>query len=204
MAKTMDMLRQEHGAITKLLDVIEKQFKNFTQKGTANFDIIDTVLNFLLRYPDSYHHPKEDLIFRKLCARDPSAEKIVGDLEKEHKELEALTRVLATLTHNIYMTVSLGIRNTDLQESFIREAQNFVAFYRRHVEAEEKSFFPAALESLAPEDWAEIDAHAIGREDRLLIDKKFGRRVEILLDYIDRLEHIDSEADSWIKSMNTA
>ncbi len=200
----MDMLRQEHAAITKLLDVIERQVKIFNQKGTSNFDIIDTVLNFFLRYPSLYHHPKEDFIFCKLCARDPGAEKIVGDLQKEHKDLEALTRELATLTHNICMTVSLGIRNTDLQESFIHAAQNYVAFSRRHMEVEEKRFFPAALESLAPEDWAEIDAHATGREDRLLIDKKFGRRVEILLDYIDRLEHIDSEADSWIKSMNTA
>ena len=52
-------------------------------------------------------------------------------------------------------------------------ARDFLESYRDHMTMEEEVFFPLAEETLAPEDWARIDAKVSDRDDPL-----FGERVE--------------------------
>jgi hemerythrin-like domain-containing protein len=166
-AETMRLLCEEHANLAKLLYVLERQVEAFNAGGQPDYDIIEGVIAYCLSFPDLCHHPKEDLLYRKLVTIDPDAADEMADLEVAHEELAALTRKFASTIHQV-------LHDPDAQRvTFARVAQDFLYLYRRHIEMEETAFFPAALKALGPEDWAEIDAQVSDREDPL-----FGAKVE--------------------------
>jgi hypothetical protein len=57
-----------------------------------------------------------------------------------------------------------------------RLVHNFIEHQRQHMQNEERSLFPAAVEALLPEGWAEIDARMKNPQDPLfndVIEKKY-------------------------------
>ncbi len=66
MIELIEALRQEHSDIARLLDAIDLQVNG----GSPDFGLLHEILEYLLTYPDQYHHPKEDLIYRALCRHD--------------------------------------------------------------------------------------------------------------------------------------
>jgi hemerythrin-like domain-containing protein len=82
----IEVLRQEHWNIESLLRVLEQELSIFERGDRPDYEVIVAVINYFKDYPDSCHHPKEDLIVAKLKARDPSKAATIGDLEAEHRE----------------------------------------------------------------------------------------------------------------------
>jgi hemerythrin-like domain-containing protein len=79
--------RQEHCNIESLLRVLEQELSVFERGDRPDYNVILAVINYFKDYPDSCHHPKEDLIVEKLKARDPLKAATIGDLEAEHREV---------------------------------------------------------------------------------------------------------------------
>ena len=166
MSKTLDLLHGEHAHLAKLLKLLDRQVVRFGAGERPEYEIISGVIDYCLEFPDQCHHPKEDLIFRRLHLRDPQAAESVGDLEREHEELASLTRKLAS-------AVSRVLAEEELPRAYVMSlAQEFVGRYRQHIKMEEQLFFPAAERALTPEDWSEIDARVADHVDPL-----FGREV---------------------------
>jgi hemerythrin-like domain-containing protein len=86
MTYVIEVLRQEHRNIEKLLRVLEREFSVFDRGGRPNYEAVLGVIEYFKDYPNSCHHPKEDAIFEKLMSRDPTAAAKIGDLHAEHKE----------------------------------------------------------------------------------------------------------------------
>src|SRR5499427_9406560 len=86
MSYLIEVLRQEHCNIEKLLRVLERELSVFDRGDRPDYEVVLAVINYLKDYPDSCHHPKEDIIVEKLKARDPIAAAAIGDLEAEHQE----------------------------------------------------------------------------------------------------------------------
>lgn len=80
MVEVMDRLQREHRNIAKLLNALEHQLAIFDTAETPDYDVLVGIGDYFIGFPGRCHHPKEDLIFRKLRARDPEAAEIVGDL----------------------------------------------------------------------------------------------------------------------------
>jgi len=171
---------RDHANLAKLLDAAERQLALYEQGETPDYDIILGVIDYCLNYPDLYHHPKEDLILRRLRQRDPEAARAVGDLEDEHRALGALTRRFAGAVNNILGDAEMP---RDALQTIARE---FLTSYRAHMHMEEQVFLPAARRALDPSDWAEIDAQLTHREDPL-----FGTERE------DRYRSLRKEILSW-------
>ena len=92
MVAILRKLRAEHDDLTRVLDVLEQEVKSYERRGRINRDIVGDVLDYCRGYPALCHHPKEDLIYRKLrLAAEPAAMDTVGDLLVEHETLAALT-----------------------------------------------------------------------------------------------------------------
>lgn len=165
--RVVEVLKREHANLTRILDLLEREIDTFDRAGRPDYEIVEAILAYCLGYPDACHHPKEDAVLSKLRARDPDAAAAVGDLEGEHRELAALTRRLADSVDQVLMEV-------ELPRGWLTDAgRRFVAAYRRHMEQEEATFFPAAVRALTPQDWAEIAERTIDPEDPL-----FGARTE--------------------------
>lgn len=127
-------------------------------------DLLHEIVEYCLTYPDQYHHPKEDLIYKTLSARDPGRAPAIDDLEAEHEELAALTREFATVIERARAAASDGAAE---DEGLRPMARAFLEYYRRHMEREERDFYPDAAGALSPEDWAEIEAQVTDPTDPL-------------------------------------
>src|ERR1700687_1317225 len=101
MTEIIDTLREEHRNIEKLLLVLERELCVFDRGEGPDYQVVRSVIEYFQNYPDSCHHPKEDMIFEKLKARDPIAAASVGDLEAEHqkgsKRLRRVTRTIDSI-----------------------------------------------------------------------------------------------------------
>lgn len=161
MSDVIDALREDHANLAKLLNAVERQIALFDQGEAPDYDIIQGAIEYCLSYPDLYHHPREDLVFARLCERDPGAVEKLGDLMAEHRDLAAVTERFAEAVRNILQDLEVP------REALDRTARRFIAFYRDHMAREEEVFFPAALEHLTRADWAEIDARMAARHDPL-------------------------------------
>jgi len=152
MTKIIEILREEHRNIEDLLLVLEQELNVFDRNEQPDYEILQAVISYFQDYPDCCHHPKEDMIFEKLKARDPVAAGSVGDLEAEHQnEGKRLQRVAQ-------MIRSILTHHEVLRPTFDDIMRDFIEHERKHMEMEERVLFPAAVNALQPEDWAGIDA----------------------------------------------
>ena|SRR6516164_1343982 len=152
MARMIELLRAEHRDIEQLLNVLEGELEVFERRERPDYEVIQTIISYFQDYPDCCHHPKEDMIFDKLKARDSPKAKGIGDVEAEHRqETERLDRV-ARIVRNVLLDREIA------RQTFSEVMRDFIDQQRVHMAMEERTLFPAAENALRPEDWREIDA----------------------------------------------
>jgi hemerythrin-like domain-containing protein len=159
MTYMIELLRQEHYNIESLLRVLEQELSVFERGDRPDYEVILEVINYFKDYPDSCHHPKEDLIIEKLKARDPLRAAIIGDLEAEHREGAKRLRRLT-------LAVERVLSDQDILRQTVDDIiGDFIKHERQHMTMEERVVFPAALSALRPEDWADIAKKLADRDD---------------------------------------
>ena len=167
----IEVLRQEHRNIEKLLQVLEQELSVFDRGDRPEYEVIVRVFDYFQEYPDSCHHPKEDMIFDKLKSRDPAAVEKMADLRAEHEEETNRLRLAAQAVDRV-----LG--DQDLVRETVSEIiHDFIAHQRQHMKMEEQIFFPSALNALQPSDWADIALKLADRCDPLNgpdLEQQFG------------------------------
>jgi len=161
MAYMIEMLRQEHRNIEKLLRVLDRELSVFDRGGRPDYAIVLAVIDYFEDYPDTCHHPKEDFIFERLKVRDAAAAAEIGDLEAEH--LEGAKRL-----RRVAQTIEAVLNDQDLvRDAASNTIHEFIDRERLHMMMEERIVFPAALKALRASDWAEIALKLADREDPL-------------------------------------
>jgi len=154
MPKILDRLREDHKNMARLFDLIGRELKVFKTGEHPDYELVKKIVDYCLDYPGQIHHPLEDLVFRKLKARDPNAGRIVGDLDREHAKLDAFTRRFSAALANVLEDELLP------RDWFLEVANDFLGFSRRHMQMEEVLFFPALRKHLTPADWTDAEAAA--------------------------------------------
>lgn len=165
----IDILREEHRNIEKLLRVLERDLDVFARGERPDYEVVHAVIAYFQVYPDAYHHPLEDRVFEKLKARDSAATAKIGDLAADRRGSERLRRV-AHAVENVLADREL-LRQTvnDIIRDFIEQEP-------RHMAMEERVFFPAAINAPEPADWAEIALRLTDQSDPLfseVVEEKF-------------------------------
>ncbi len=170
MTKILDELGEDHRNLARLFDLLGRELNVFKEGGRPDYDLVEIILEYCQHYPDLCHHPKEDLIFEKLQARDPATAKIIGNLKREHEKLSTLTRRFSIAVRNVIDDEMLP------RDWFLDLGNDYLSLSRNHMQMEEVLFFPAARKTLTPEDWAELDDTWEMVEDPLVgeeIQKKY-------------------------------
>jgi len=150
MVEIIEILRQEHRNIEKLLSVMEQELNVFDRGERPDYEVFGAIIEFFKMYPDACHHPKEDIIYEKFKARDPGRAASIADLQAEHREGAVRLRRVAQAIDAVLNDQEV------LRESVDRIVRNFIEDERRHIALEDEVVFPAILSSLHPEDWADI------------------------------------------------
>ena len=159
-------LRDDHANMDKLLRVLDAQLAEFRRGGAPDYDLMLAIMDYMLEYPAQVHHPKENLVYARLAARDSSRADLVDSLLAEHVEVDRIDREFAEALRNVaYAEAEMP------RAAFEKRAENYLAAQRRHIERENAEAFPLAERLLEDSDWRAIDAE-LAAEDPL-----FGREV---------------------------
>jgi hemerythrin-like domain-containing protein len=151
MSDAIVVLKLEHHQIARVLDLIDVQHLNVAAGAPANYFLLESIFDYLSLFPAESHHPKEDLIYRKLLERIPEIATSLRDLVEEHWKLALLTK---NLRHAIRQSPP---DPPAANEALGEQLREFVNTYRLHMQMEEEHFFPLALRRLSSNDLAEID-----------------------------------------------
>ncbi len=150
MIEIVEILRQEHRNIEKLLRVLEQELSVFDRGERPDYEIVGAVIQYFQNYPDSCHHPKEDVIYEKFKARDPVRAAAIADLQADHREGAERLRRVAHVVDDVLSDQDL------LREDVDRIIRDFIDSERRHIALEDEVVFPVILDTLKTVDWADI------------------------------------------------
>jgi hemerythrin-like domain-containing protein len=181
MSKIIAILLEEHRNIEKLLHVLEQELEVFDRSESPDYEILQAVIDYFQDYPESYHHPKEDIVFEKLKLRDPAAAMQIGDAEADHQVETKRLSQFARAVEDVLAGREIP------RQTFHNVVREFIRHQRQHMAKEEQLLFPSAVRALQPEDWAEIDARLSDGKDPLF-DEATEERFHVLQQTIMRWE----------------
>lgn len=131
----------EHRLIERMISVIKDALLQIEVTHRTDPVFIDIAVDFIRIYADRTHHGKEeDILFRELSKRSVSAEdkNVMEELIEEH--------IFGRQTTKALIEANTRYRNKD--ESALADIssklQTLVEFYPKHIEKEDKIFFPAS------------------------------------------------------------
>lgn len=165
--EAIQIIKDEHSAISAVLYTLRYLVKQMREVGEApNFPLLKAILDYIVSYPDRWHHPKEDdFLFAAVKRRTAEADELIADLEHEH----AL---------GYPMIADLKLRLLEFQdapagsaEAFYNLANHYVELEWAHMRKEEDDLLPIAERTLAAADWVEI-ARAFRENDNPLFGIK--------------------------------
>ena len=169
-------LMVEHRLIERMLSVIKDSLAQIESSHGVDPVSVDTAVDFIRMYADQTHHGKvEEILFRDLDKRLLSAEdrRLMNELIEEHAFGRKITKAL--------VDANSRYRNGD-EMALANIADNLkilVEFYPKHIEKEDKVFFPAARAYLKDsEDQAMLSD--FWEFDRKMIHEKYEPVVEEL------------------------
>ena len=159
----------EHRLIEKLLRHMEQALADARVRGEMDPSLVDSAVDFVRTYADRTHHGKEeDILFRDLEKKSLSIDdaRVMRELVDEHVLGREMVRRLVAANH----AYREGAR-----ESFaevLEGISSLVQFYPKHIQKEDKVFFPAAMGYLSA---AEKDAMLVemGEFDQKMIHEKY-------------------------------
>lgn len=175
-ADTMVMLQLEHVTLGGMLDLVDAVRDELDGGEGVPPELLGLLFDYFLDYPDSCHHPKEDVVMRQLQRKDPAAAARIGDLIGGHELLARLTRDTASRAR----TYPGGPG----EESLLRALDRFTRSYREHLEAEDQHFFRTVAEVFGRDDWDLIDFTMFDQPDPLYDDraeKRFHRLRDLIV-----------------------
>ena len=77
MIDLLEELERDHLNMAALLRVLERQVEVFRRGQAPDYEIIQAVMEYFLDYPDLIHHPKEDILGRRLMAKGGAAASVL-------------------------------------------------------------------------------------------------------------------------------
>lgn len=180
MRDTLFLLRLEHGNLSRLLGLVEDQVALADSGKQMDEELLRLASEYFTDYPDRCHHPKEDLVYKRLSMRDRDSCADLGDLVADHGRLHGLAKAFADAVHH----PSDEPQATDpTLRKVIRE---FTEHYRLHIRLEEERFYPLAEKRLSKDDWDSLD-FAIFEQDDPLFDHTAEKRFAALRERIETL-----------------
>jgi hemerythrin-like domain-containing protein len=151
MPMIIDSLREDDRNTERLLTILEQEAAAFEFCKRPDYDVLSGIIEYFRSYPTHCHKPKQELLFAKLKARAPEC--TAGMIRMQADRGQALQQFekIAKLVTAVFGEQEIP------RHSFNAAVAEFVAHVRGHVELDQQKLYPAALEKLTSQDWAELD-----------------------------------------------
>jgi hemerythrin-like domain-containing protein len=170
----IDLLMNEHRTIERMIPPIKEEIAKINSASEVNTELIDITVDFIRTYADRCHHGKEEgILFRELSKKKLSPEHlaIMKELIQEH--------VFArTTTYNLEKaTVEYVNGNSGAIEDVCRFLNDLAQLYPKHIEKEDKTFFPPSMAYFTPQE-QDAMLQEFADFDRKLIHRKYREVME--------------------------
>ncbi len=165
MATATKVLRHEHEAILKMLDVTEKVANRLERGEAVRQEVLANLQEFFRLFADQCHHGKEeDLLFPLLEQKGaPRAGGPIGVLLHEHEEGRALVRKMGDAARG----TESGLAGSGSR--WAEAARGYAALLRGHIDKENNVLFMMAERLLTPgeqeqlaEDFEKLEVNKMG------------------------------------------
>jgi len=164
----------EHRLIERMFSVIKDELGKIESKHKVDPVFVDMAVDFIRVYADRTHHGKEeDILFRKL-ANKPLNEKdrqIMKELIEEHIFGRQTTKALVEANTRYRTGDELALNE------ITAKLQTLTEFYPRHIEKEDKVFFPSSRSYFTDEE-DQAMLTEFWEFDRKMIHEKYKSVVE--------------------------
>ena len=164
----------EHRLIERMLTVVRESLKEVERMHSIDPYFVDTAMDFIRVYADRTHHGKEeDILFRVLKRKNLSQadRQCMNELIEEHVFGRKTTKALVEATARYRKKEIAAL--TDV----ITHLRTLVDFYPKHIEKEDKVFFPASRAYLSDEE-EQAMLEEFWEFDKTLIHEKYKAVVE--------------------------
>jgi len=166
----------EHRLIERTLLVIRNVLAKIESMHKVDPVFVDVAVDFIRVYADRTHHGKEeDILFRDLNEKPLSGEdrRIMNELIQDH--------MLGRQTTKALLDANTRYRNGDetALADIAEKLRTLIEFYPKHIEKEDKVFFPASRAYFTDEEDKAMLAE-FWEFDRKLIHEKYISVVEEL------------------------
>ncbi|MEM1403745.1 MAG: hemerythrin domain-containing protein [Pseudomonadota bacterium] len=167
-APMLKALRGEHLHIASILALLSDHLNAIERSELVDTHVIYEIMDYLVTWPDRFHHPREDLIYSTASELNPSLQGNRKKLDDEHDALARLGREL--------LQAIIGWRRGDVGGTEVIElGREYVRKNYSHMSYEERNVFPVIDATLSRADWREL---AADEQFKPVRDPVFGRRVE--------------------------
>lgn len=176
-------LHTDHHHIQLLLNCLDREVDCFDYdcQRPADMALMLSAFEYFQVYPDKWHHPSEDIIFKCLLEKKTNARKVIKQVLKEHEVIVLETKEIV----QSFRTVADGciISVGELLDS----AHHFITLQRTHLEKENEYIYPLIDKVFSIEEWQKIGTEIKIKSDPLFNDQS-KVEYEHLYKYITELE----------------
>jgi hemerythrin-like domain-containing protein len=164
----MKALRAEHRHIATVMQLFADQLKAIESGELVDTHVVYEIMDYMVSWPDRYHHPREDLIYGRVAELDATAADEVDSLQRDHDRTAISGReVLQDIEH---------WREGEISGSVVATSgRAYIDHMYEHMNIEEKLVFPHIESVLTIQDWREL-----AEDDQIhaVADPVFGPRVQ--------------------------
>ena len=147
--------------MSKIAALVAAELTALEQGVPPDYDLLENVMSYVTSYPDTYHHPTEDVVFARLRRVVPEAETDIDLLLAEHEKLikygREFLRTIRAIEEEAVVT----------REEFLSQGKQYLELLTAHMNTEEAGLFRLAAERLDASDWEDISARVEAIDDPL-------------------------------------
>lgn len=164
----MKALRAEHRHMSTVMQLFSEQLKAIEAGELVDTHVVYEIMDYMVTWPDRFHHPREDLIYARVAEIDAKAADEVDTLQRDHDQ----TAIQGRQMLQDIACWRLGEVSGAL---VVKNGRAYIDHIYEHMNLEESIVFPNIEAVLSLQDWRELAA-----DDQLqaVSDSVFGPRVQ--------------------------
>ncbi len=172
MSSIVETLYADHVNIAQVIGIAEQALTSLEAGETIDYSLLEDIMRYMTGYPDTHHHPLEDVVFDRLKNRSPDLAPELDAIVSEHERIISMGR-------RFLAAVEAAEEDAMLERGkMVALGRDYVSLLTKHMDIEEGKFFPAAEASLTDSDWDSVREQFEHRPDPLFggsLEEEYGR-----------------------------
>ncbi|MDX1732713.1 MAG: hemerythrin domain-containing protein [Halioglobus sp.] len=147
----MKTLRAEHRHMATVMQLFTAQLDTIEAGELVDPHLVYEIMDYMVTWPDRFHHPREDLIYARVAELDPAGADEVDTLQRDHDNTARRGR-------EVLESVEAWRAGQITGDGLLKLGRDYVEHIYEHMNLEEKVVFPHIESVLSNQDWRDLEA----------------------------------------------